>query len=80
MNEQDPTADARAAMIPEMPAELAARVAAGERVWNTNEMSQEFEALGFAAPFIVVRRRADGVKGSLMFTHSPRFYFAWKQD
>lgn len=80
MNEQDPTADARAAMVPEMPAELASRVAAGEKVWTTAEMNDEFEAIGFMAPFIVVRRRADGVKGSLLFTHQPRFYFAWRQE
>jgi len=41
-------------------------------------MCEEFEAIGFAAPLIVVRRRADGVKGSLMFQHSPRFYFKFE--
>jgi hypothetical protein len=80
MTEQDPTADQRAALVPEMPAELAARVAAGERVWTTAEMTKEFEVLGFAYGFAVVRRRSDGVVGSLMFTHSPRFYFGWKED
>ncbi len=29
------------------------------------------------APFVIVRRRADGVKGSLEFQHNPRFYFNW---
>jgi hypothetical protein len=45
------------------------------QVWNTEEMSQEFEAVGFMAPFVVVRRRVDGKKGSLEFQHNPRFYF-----
>ena len=45
------------------------------RVWDTGEMIQEFETIGFLAPFIVVRRRSDGVKGSLEFQHNPRFYF-----
>lgn len=27
------------------------------------------------APLVVVRRKADGVKGSLEFQHNPRFYF-----
>lgn len=80
MNEQDPTEDVRAALVPEMPAELAARVAAGERVWTTQEMTAEFETVGFMAPFVVVRRRADGVQGSLLFSGSPRFYFAWRQE
>ena len=40
----------------------------------------DFEVLGFAAPFVVVRRRSDGVAGSLEFTHHPRVYFGWTQD
>ena len=45
------------------------------QVWNTEELSQEFEVVGFMAPFVVVRRRNDGKKGSLEFLHNPRFYF-----
>jgi hypothetical protein len=48
------------------------------QVWSTDELMDEFEAIGFMAPLIVVRRRADGVKGSLEFQHSPRFYFSWQ--
>ena len=44
-------------------------------LWDTTEMQQDFEPLGFAAPFIVVRRRSDGQKGTLTFVHSPRVYF-----
>lgn len=44
-------------------------------VWDTAGMQEDFEAIGFAAPFVVVRRRSDGVKGTLTFTHSPRHYF-----
>lgn len=80
MDSTDSTADARQAMIPHMPAELAARVEAGEQVWTTEQMTAEFEVLGFMAPFVVVRRRVDGAQGSLKFAHSPRFYFDWKED
>lgn len=45
------------------------------KVWNTSEMTAEFDVIGFGAPFCVVRRKSDGVKGSLEFTHRPRFYF-----
>ena len=45
------------------------------QVWNTEELSQDFEVIGFLAPFAVVRRRSDDVKGSLEFQHRPRFYF-----
>ena len=48
------------------------------QVWSTDQLSEDFEAIGFMAPLIVVRRRADGVKGSLEFQHSPRLYFNWQ--
>ena len=49
-----------------------------DRRWTTDEMTREFEVLGFASPFVVVRRKADGTKGTLEFTHSPRIYFGWR--
>ena len=45
------------------------------RVWDTQELTRDYEVLGFAAPYVVVRRRADGLRGSLEFQHAPRFYF-----
>lgn len=48
------------------------------RVWTTDEMREEFTVDGFSAPFAVVRRKSDGVKGSLEFQHSPRFYFSFQ--
>jgi hypothetical protein len=50
------------------------------KVWNTDEMSSEFEAIGFMAPYIVVKRKSDGKKGSLEFQHMPRFYFNFMTD
>jgi hypothetical protein len=47
------------------------------RKWTTEELQDDFEVIGFAAPFVVVRRRSDGQKGSLEFTHHPRVYFGW---
>ena len=48
------------------------------QVWDTGELSEEFQAIGFMAPLIVVRRRSDGTKGSLEFQHNPRLYFNWQ--
>ena len=48
------------------------------QVWTTEELSQDFEVIGFLAPLVVVRRKSDGKKGSLEFQHSPRFYFNFK--
>jgi len=50
------------------------------QVWDTKELSTDFEVCGFMAPFIIVRRKKDGVKGTLMFQHSPRFYFSFVRD
>jgi hypothetical protein len=50
------------------------------KIWTTSEMQEEFDALGFMAPFIIVRKLDTGERGSLMFTHSPRYYFSWKPE
>lgn len=47
---------------------------------TTDELREQYEVLGFQAPFVVVRRKADGQVGSLQFTHSPRRYFGWVPD
>lgn len=44
-------------------------------LWDTTELQRDFEVQGFAAPFVVVKRRSDGLRGTLTFTHSPRVYF-----
>ncbi len=48
------------------------------QVWGTPEVMRDYEVLGFMAPYVVVRRKADGIKGSLMFQHDPRFYFKFE--
>lgn len=50
------------------------------QVWNAEELRRDFEVLAFAAPVVVVKRRADNVTGSLFFQHSPRFYFQFRVD
>ena len=52
----------------------------GEKTWTTDELTAEFQVIGFMAPYVVVKRRSDGVKGSLMFKHSPRIYFGFQPD
>jgi hypothetical protein len=48
------------------------------QLWNTSELSDDFEVIGFMAPVVVVRRKSDGQKGSLYFQHSPRFYYGFE--
>ncbi len=50
------------------------------KVWDTAQMTHDFDVLSFAAPFVVVRRKSDGQNGTLMFQHSPRFYFAFRAE
>jgi hypothetical protein len=51
-----------------------------DNVWDTDEFCHVFEAIGFMAPFCVVRRKSDNAKGSVQFQHSPRFYFSFQSD
>ncbi len=79
----DPTEAIRRQMVAEINADPGSREALERQhgqVWDTTELQRDFEALGFLAPLIVVRRRADGVKGSLMFQHDPRFYFGFQPE
>jgi hypothetical protein len=62
------------------PGSRAALEAKHGQVWDTSELQDEFQALGFMAPYIIVRRRSDGVKGSLMFQANPRYYFSFQPE
>jgi hypothetical protein len=48
------------------------------QVWDTSELGRDFDVEGFLAPYVVVRRRSDGQRGSLLFQNYPRFYFAFE--
>ncbi len=77
----DPTEDIRKQMLAEINAAPGSREyleAIHGDVCDTQQLSIKFEVLGFMAPIVVVRRKSDGVKGSLMFQASPRFYFGFE--
>jgi len=79
----DPTENTRRVMQAVINAEEAERKVLEEeygQVWNTEELSNDFSVEGFMAPFVVVRRKSDNKRGSLMFQHDPRFYFSFKED
>lgn len=48
-------------------------------VLTTDEMRAKYEVIGFGMGFCVVRRKEDGVRGSLDFQHNPRFYFDFSE-
>jgi hypothetical protein len=74
----DPTEAIRRTRLTEInsqPNHRAALEAEHGQVWNTTELTEDFQVLGFLAPYVVARRRSDGTKGSLEFQHDPRLYF-----
>jgi hypothetical protein len=79
----DPTENVRRALVFRINSEATERANLEARygqVWNTQELAQDFEALEFAAPFAIVKRKADNKLGSMMFQHQPRYYFAFQED
>lgn len=51
-----------------------------DNVWDTQGVQRDFTINSFFAPFVTATRKADNVKGSLTFCHSPRFYFNFVED
>jgi len=79
----DPTESIRRNMVAEINAEPGSREyleAKHGHVWDTSQLQDEFEVLGFMAPLVIARRRSDGTRGSLMFQANPRFYFSWSPE
>ena len=48
------------------------------KCWTTDEVQDEFEILGFIAPFCAAIRRETKEKGALTFVHQPRLYYHWR--
>jgi len=79
----DPTEGVRRMMVNEInsnPGEREALEKVQGQVWDTQQLGQDFDVMGFMAPFIIVRQKSTGKKGTLFFQHSPRFYFGWSPD
>lgn len=66
-------------MINSERADRAALEAKWGQCWDTQELQRDYQVIGFAAPFVVVLRKSDGQKGSLMFQHMPRYYFQFQE-
>lgn len=79
----DPTESIRRDMVAEINHQPGSREyleAKHGQVWDTSELQQEFDVIGFMAPMVVAIRKSDGTRGSLMFQASPRFYFGWSPE
>ena len=83
MSNIDPTEGIRRALVSDINAVEGSREYWEEKhgqVWDTDELTKEFSVESFFSPFIMVRRLSDGITGTMMFQHSPRFYFGFKED
>lgn len=85
----DPTENIRRRAVAQLGSEVESQDEDQERkrleaihgqVWETSELSRDFVVVGFMAPFVVVEEKATGKKGTMLFQHSPRLYFGWKED
>ena len=77
----DPTETARRQLLSDINHEPGSREyleAKHGEIWSTDELSRDFEVIGFMAPLIVVVRKSDRQKGSMMFQANPRFYFGFE--
>jgi hypothetical protein len=52
--------------------------AAYGQVWDTKQMQVDFVPHSFGAPMIIVTRKSDNIKGSLLFQHNPRFFYSFE--
>ncbi len=73
MNEKDAKLEELKDLSPQVHQQI---VDAGE-CWTTDEVTAEFEILGFMAPFCTAKRRSTGERGTLAFVHRPRLYYDW---
>jgi len=61
------------------PAECRRRLEAEHgQVWSGLELGRDFEVEAFSPPLVVAVRRSDGVRGTLVFQHQPRFYWGFE--
>ena len=48
------------------------------QVWDSYQLARDFEVEAFASPVVVVIRRCDGRRGTMMYQHIPRFYWGFE--
>jgi len=49
------------------------------QLWDTEEVSKDFEIISFLAPMVSVVRKSDGKEGWMTFQHMPRFYYNFRE-
>lgn len=78
----DPTEGVRRTMVAQINSDPLDREAAVEhygQVWDTQELGHEFEVQALLAPYVTVKRKSDGVRGTMLFQHCPRLYYTFQE-
>lgn len=78
----DITEPIRRVLVEEINSERLERESLEEKygmVWNTQQLSMEFEVMSFMAPFAMVKHRVTNAVGLLTFQHDPRYYFDFQK-
>jgi hypothetical protein len=78
LRERDPTEVERRRLLES--GEIYGHLLAAREKWDTEQLRELFTVHAFLAPFVVVTRKSDGVKGTVKFTPNPRFYFDFEPD
>jgi hypothetical protein len=78
LRERDPTERERRRLLES--GELYGHLLGAKEKWNTEQLREQFEVHSFLAPFVIVTRKSDGVKGTVKFTPDPRWYFDFEPD
>ena len=50
------------------------------KIYTTDQMLDLFDVGSFCAPYVMVPRKKDGAMGTIRFSHSPRYYFDFKES
>ena len=48
-----------------------------KEVLDTKQATKKYEFISFLAPFVLVKDKQTGAKGTLVFQDFPRYYFAF---
>lgn len=80
---EDPTESIRRTWTERINSEESERAGLEEvhgQVWDTDQLKEDFQVEGFMAPLVIAKDKKTGNVGTLMFQHSPRFYWGWTPD
>lgn len=50
------------------------------QLWDTGEFQKDYTVHSFLAPYVSVTRKSDKLRGTLLFSHSPRFYHSFQPE